>query len=87
MISAIVPTVGRPEMLRLCLESLSKQTVRVSEVVVVHCGDDEETFNVTNDPRWSEAGSGGQVFSLSRKGTAPNNATSRLNVRSTTTFC
>ena len=56
MISAIVPTVGRPEMLRLCLESLLKQTVRVSEVVVVHCGDDEETFNVTNDPRWSEAG-------------------------------
>lgn len=56
MISAIVPTVGRPEMLRLCIESLLKQTVRVSEVVVVHCGDDEETFNVTNDPRWNEAG-------------------------------
>ena len=55
-ISAIIPTVGRPELLRLCLESLVRQTVHVSEVVVVHCGDDEETFNVTNDPRWAEAG-------------------------------
>ena len=55
-ISAIIPTVGRPELLRLCLESLVKQTVRVSEVIVVHCGDDEETFNVTNDPCWREAG-------------------------------
>lgn len=56
MISAIIPTVGRAEQLRLCLESLIKQTVRVSEVVVVHCGDDKETFNTTNDPRWTEAG-------------------------------
>ena len=55
-ISAIIPTVGRPELLRLCLESLSKQTVRVSEVVVVHCGDDAETFTVTQDERWGEAG-------------------------------
>ncbi|HKY43145.1 MAG TPA: glycosyltransferase [Pyrinomonadaceae bacterium] len=56
MISAIIPTVGRSELLRLCLDSLARQTVRVSEVVVVHCGDDEATFNVTNDPRWREAG-------------------------------
>ena len=56
MISAIIPTVGRPELLRLCLESLLSQTVRVSEVIVVHCGTDQETFEVTNDPRWIEAG-------------------------------
>lgn len=56
MISAIIPTVGRSEPLRLCLESLLKQTVRVSEVIIVHCGDDEETFNITNDRRWTEAG-------------------------------
>ena len=55
-ISAIIATVGRPDQLRVCLESLSKQTLRVSEVVVVHCGDDEETFAVTNDARWREAG-------------------------------
>jgi GT2 family glycosyltransferase len=55
-ISAIIPTVGRPELLRLCLESLVKQTIRVSEVIVVHCGDDVETIEVTNDTRWSDAG-------------------------------
>ena len=55
-ISGIIPTLGRPELLRRCLESLSKQTVRLSEVIVVHCGDDEETEVVTKDPRWDEAG-------------------------------
>jgi GT2 family glycosyltransferase len=56
MISAIIATVGRPELLRLCLESLAKQTVRIAEVVVVHCGSDSETLEVTKDPRWREAG-------------------------------
>jgi GT2 family glycosyltransferase len=56
MISAIIPTVGRPELLRLCLESLARQTVNVSEAIVVHCGDDAETFEVANDARWTEAG-------------------------------
>ena len=55
-ISAIIATVGRPELLRLCLESLAKQTVPVSEVVVVHCGDDAETLALTNEARWTEAG-------------------------------
>ena len=55
-ISAILATIGRPELLQLCLESLAKQTVPVAEVVVVHCGDDAETKVTTNDPRWSEAG-------------------------------
>jgi len=49
MISAIIPTVGRPELLGLCLESLARQTVKVSEAIVVHCGDDKETFEVAND--------------------------------------
>jgi len=55
-ISAIIATVGRPELLRLCLDKLANQTVPVSEVVVVHCGDDAETQVVTDDPRWTEAG-------------------------------
>ena len=54
-ISAIIATVGRPELLRLCLESLSKQTIAVSEVVVVHCGDDAGTLALTNDACWTEA--------------------------------
>jgi GT2 family glycosyltransferase len=52
-ISAIIATLGRPEMLRRCLDSLAKQTVRVSEVVIVHCGDDAETQTVCEDPCWS----------------------------------
>jgi GT2 family glycosyltransferase len=55
-VSAIIATVGRPDLLRLCLESLAKQTVRVSEVVVVHCGSDSETLAVTKEDRWHEAG-------------------------------
>ena len=54
-VSAIIPTVGRPELLRLCLEGLSKQTVPVAEVIVVHCGSDTETLEVTKDTRWREA--------------------------------
>ena len=55
-VSAIIATVGRPELLRLSLEALAKQTVRVTEVVVVHCGSDSETLEVTKDTRWPEAG-------------------------------
>lgn len=55
-ISAIIPTVGRPELLALCIESLAMQTVRISEVVVVHCGEDKETVAVANDSRWRDAG-------------------------------
>ena len=61
-ISAIIATVGRPELLRRCLESLSRQTVRVAEVVVVHCGDDAETLAVTKDPSWTEAGMNVRYF-------------------------
>lgn len=55
-ISAIMPTVGRPQLLKLCLDSLARQTVPVTEVVVVHCGYDEKTPALTSDPCWSEAG-------------------------------
>src|SRR5688572_22297099 len=55
-VSAILATIGRPELLRLCLESLAKQTVPVAEVVVVHCRDDAETKAMTKDLRWREAG-------------------------------
>jgi GT2 family glycosyltransferase len=55
-ISAIIATVGRAEWLRLCLDSLTRQTVPISEVVVVHCGDDAETAALTNDPHWRQAG-------------------------------
>jgi len=49
-ISAIIPTVGRPDMLRRCLVSLTKQSVPVSEIVVVHCGEDLQTRELTEEP-------------------------------------
>ena len=54
-ISAIIATVGRPKLLQLCLNSLTKQTIPVLDVVVVHCGDDAGTQEVVNDSRWSKA--------------------------------
>ena len=55
-ISAIIPTLGRPEMLRLCLDSLTKQTIPISEVILVHCGDDVATSALAKDACWSNAG-------------------------------
>ena len=55
-ISVVIPTLGRPEDLTKCLESLSKQTVPVSEILIVHCGKDRETAEVVNDNRWKTAG-------------------------------
>jgi GT2 family glycosyltransferase len=55
-ISAIIATVGRPELLRVCLDSLTKQTVPVGEAVVVHCGDDEATPALTKEQSWANAG-------------------------------
>src|ERR1041384_220329 len=70
-VSAIIATVGRPELLRVCLESLAKQTVRVAEVVVVHCGGDTETLEVTKDPRWGEAGFEVRYFHHPARNCAP----------------
>lgn len=61
-ITGIIATVGRPELLRRCLESLSKQSIPVTEVVVVHCGSDAETEIVTQDERWVEAGMNVRYF-------------------------
>src|SRR6185436_20019821 len=55
-VSAIIATVGRSELLRLCLERLTRQTIPVCEAIVVHCGDDVETKALTSDPRWNQAG-------------------------------
>jgi GT2 family glycosyltransferase len=55
-ISAIIATLGRPEFLRWCLESLSRQTIPVTEVVVVHCGEDSETEVIISDERWAKGG-------------------------------
>lgn len=55
-IVAIIPTVGRPDALRLCLDCLTRQSLRVGEAIIVHCGSDRETEAVVGDPRWAAAG-------------------------------
>jgi GT2 family glycosyltransferase len=55
-ISAIIPTIGRPESLRDLLQSLSLQSVQVSEVVVADGSSTGGTEEVVNDPQWKTEG-------------------------------
>jgi GT2 family glycosyltransferase len=54
-ISAIIPTLGRPDLLDSCLESLANQTIPIAEVLVVHCGKDSATEAITKAERWKQA--------------------------------
>jgi len=69
-ISAIIATLGRPASLVCCLESLTSQTAPVREVVVVHCGDDDETRLVTSDERWKAAGINVRYYSYPERNCA-----------------
>ena len=55
-VSAIVPTIGRPQSLVRLLESLCLQTVPVHEVIVADGSADGGTEAVVRDPRWQRAG-------------------------------
>jgi GT2 family glycosyltransferase len=55
-ISAIVPTIGRPDSLRRLLESLSLQSRKVDEVIVSDGSSDSATRLLVEDPRWNVAG-------------------------------
>lgn len=55
-ISVIIPTLGRPDALRVCLASLASQTLRSKEVHIVHCGDDGDTPALAEDPQWRASG-------------------------------
>lgn len=54
-ISAIIPTLGRSDLLTSCLDSLAKQSIPIAEVLVVHCGKDSATKEVTQAERWKQA--------------------------------
>jgi GT2 family glycosyltransferase len=69
-ISAIIATLGRPESLVRCLASLTKQTASVSEVVLVHCGNDDETKLVASDERWKAAGMNVRYYSYPERNCA-----------------
>lgn len=55
-VSVIVPTIGRPDSLRLMLESLLAQTVKVHEVMVADGSSSGETAALVADERWRAAG-------------------------------
>jgi GT2 family glycosyltransferase len=55
-VSAIVPTIGRPESLRRMLESLCCQTSKVYEVVVADGSSTGETESLVADPIWEDRG-------------------------------
>lgn len=43
-------------MLHQCLQTIAAQSRQVAEVLIVHCGDDQETERTANDPVWQHAG-------------------------------
>jgi glycosyltransferase involved in cell wall biosynthesis len=55
-ISAIVPTIGRPDSLRRLLESLAAQTRRPDEIIVADGSGGHAIAELTDYVRWREAG-------------------------------
>lgn len=55
-ISAIVPTIGRPEPLEALLESLSAQTRRPDQVLVADASDNDRVALLVADDRWRARG-------------------------------
>lgn len=55
-ISAIVPTVGRPQSLAKLLESLAQQDRKPDEVIVADCSASREVCDLAGDPAWRHRG-------------------------------
>ena len=55
-VTAIVPTIGRPESLGNLLDSLRTQTLKVDEVVIADASPSDETTEVISNPKWLNAG-------------------------------
>lgn len=55
-ISAIVPTIGRPESLAALLESLAAQSRRPDEVIIADASDGVRVSELALDARWRERG-------------------------------
>jgi GT2 family glycosyltransferase len=72
-ISAIIPTIGRPAYLRLCLETLLAQTVKVDEVIIIDASSDSATHDIVSDNAWELKGLNCRYFRYSQ----PNAAAQR----------
>ena len=68
-ISAIVPTIGRPDSLCRLLESLRSQTRLISEVIIADGSTSGDTARLVDDPKWRQAG-----LNLKRISILPPNA-------------
>ena len=55
-ISAIVPTIGRPNSLRLLLDSLAHQSQRPDEIIVADGSRDQQVRQVAEEPSWAARG-------------------------------
>lgn len=55
-LSAIIPTVGRPDYLRKCLESLITQKVKIDEVIIIDASFDNVTHVLVADSFWEQKG-------------------------------
>src|SRR4051812_34352467 len=69
-VSGIIPTLGRADYLRKCLETATLQTLKPREILIVHCGDDSETRAVAEDPRWAANGIDCRYFHYALKNAA-----------------
>jgi GT2 family glycosyltransferase len=69
-ISAIIPTLGRPKWLELCLTTIANQTQPIDDVVVVHCGIDKETQLLIQQGRWKQAGLDCRYYHFRQKNSA-----------------
>src|SRR5215212_6426639 len=72
-VSAIVPTIGRPESLRALLESLAAQTRSVDEVIIADASTDDATESVIS--AWALTG-----LVVTRVAVHPPNAVRQRNI-------
>ncbi|MBY0493701.1 MAG: glycosyltransferase [Cyanobacteria bacterium] len=68
-IAVVIATIGRAGALRVCLDSLAKQTMRPAEIVVVHSGSDPETRALCEED-WASRGLHVEYFAYPHKSAA-----------------
>ena len=64
-VTVIIPTYNEEKVIEACLESLSKQTLKDAEIIVVDDGSTDETINILQKVRKSR---GVKIFKQKHKG-------------------
>src|SRR5262245_10285040 len=68
-IAVVIATIGRADALKVCLDSLCRQTVMPAEVMVVHSGSDPETRELCEQD-WASRGLNVEYFAYPHKSAA-----------------